>query len=143
MNILKLFKRTKPEIGPNQKLWFSYLHSGFYPQAREKLEGPQGFCCLGVACVAAENNGIHVYRSKLDNKIDGHLITQQMSTMKWLGLREKGPGKKFSFWYGFKKYTVHSDHIGIAKLNDRDKFSFSQIADIIEKHADKFFVEPK
>lgn len=34
-----------------KKEWTIALRSGKYPQGRRRLLGPEGYCCLGVACV--------------------------------------------------------------------------------------------
>lgn len=38
--------------------WISALRSGEYPQAKDALKTPSGYCCLGVLCELAVADGV-------------------------------------------------------------------------------------
>jgi len=77
----------------NMRLWVAGLRSGRFPQGRNRLKhrGRSGgfeYCCLGVACEIAKENGVEVveYREPGLVFFDGCDINLPLSVRRWLGL---------------------------------------------------------
>jgi hypothetical protein len=107
-------------LNQNAKQWVSALRSGEFKQARGALRGKDGYCCLGVACVVAERDGVSL---EADWDDMGYLLENVQA---WLGLRTKS-GALF---------------VGdsLARLNDSGQ-SFVEIADVIESEPEGLFFE--
>lgn len=95
--------------------WVAALRSGKYSQARQRMRGDQGYCCLGVLCDIIDPRG-------------------------WL---EPAPGvTSFSHqgeFYAPSKHlrkllpeSVNADFATFMSMNDDERKSFSEIADYIE-----------
>lgn len=117
----------------NIKKWVKALRSGMYLQGHQRLayldyEGVPRYCCLGVACEVAIENGLRlkvaadVYgeHTKTYNGSVGLLPTE---TMEWLGLPRFDP--KLDFGDGLV--------ISASKANDDRRFDFDTIANAIER----------
>lgn len=119
--------------------WIEALRSGEYQQTPQRLcslgeDGePLGYCCLGVACevyqkhekrLAVRNDQEEQYRF-YDN-CSG--VTPGV-VRDWLGLRNAHGGPD----------DVEST-ISLVELNDRDKKTFAEIADILEFDNGVYFV---
>lgn len=95
--------------------WANALRSGKYKQSFMLMQSYSGYCCLGVAC------DFFIHKSKIKYKngfISGILPYYQPNAPDWLK-------------------TISDDlllKIGISfvTLNDNNKYSFNEIADIIE-----------
>ena len=103
----------------NQQKWVAALRSGDYEQGRGSLQRGDKYCCLGVACVVAEINGVSV--TKFEGEIDGGGLWSQKAVKDWVGLSDK-EGRLIS-------------------ANDRDEWSFAEIADLIESNPSGLFVK--
>ena len=109
--------------------WVEALESGQYEQAREALvrkyreednedgyvvlDKPQ-YCCLGVACALAESDG--VAHDWVNKETEGDYLPEEV--MSWLGISSMDPvvdGHPLSHW------------------NDKEKYSFKQIARLIRE----------
>src|SRR6478752_3030143 len=96
--------------------WQEALLSGKYKQTRNVLNDGNGYCCLGVLC------DIVIDRFDLtldcDDFLVGELPEDQPNAPKWLD----------------KLNTDLNDRIGVSFdiLNDDNKFSFADIANVIE-----------
>lgn len=108
------------------KRWIAALRSGKYKQTVEQLQKSThgyetedcGFCCLGVLCDLAVDDGVDKWDtnslSMADCVIPDHIL-------KWSGLRTADgvvPGIKENLW----------------QMNDNMRKSFSEIAAVIEKN---------
>lgn len=126
---------TKP-----QQLWVNALRSGEYKQTTEQLnDGDGGFCCLGVLC-------------DLYEKETGNTFTKNEDGVYTYGeIRELGLALEYDYdavkkWAGLKsvngefRETDDDENTCLAELND-DGYSFFDIANVIEKEADKLFVK--
>lgn len=113
-------------LGPNQQKWVDALRSGEYEQGKEYLEDDNKYCCLGIACSIAEENGIAVNKN-IDGSLSGFTLRFQTQAQEWLGIIDD-----------IGRYQCTS----LARLND-DGSSFLEIADVIEKHAEELFSEPR
>jgi hypothetical protein len=113
-----------------RKLWVEALRSGDYPQTTGTLRDEHGYCCLGVACEIAVQNGVikpatatcglrYVY-----GYADGVL---PRSVKQWLGLATADGG--------FLTY----DRTSLARMNDAGA-PFEDIADVIEREPDGLVV---
>ena len=119
-------------LGPNQQKWVDALRSGQYKQARFVLHsqilhnGENSYCCLGVACVIAEQNGV-IVRRKFDEQLIGGSLYDQPDVLDWLKM------KTIVGTYGY------TDAKSLALCNDYEGMDFNQIADEIERNADTLF----
>ncbi len=110
--------------------WIAELRSGKHKQGRLTLHqideaGEHRYCCLGVACIVAEQHGIRVTRHKMYGTIAGAVLVdsseQNSATAEWLGLNGLGDSR-------------------CTTMNDSDGLSFAEIADVLESQtADRWF----
>ena len=122
-------------LTPNQKKWLEALESGEFKQTRGKLEDENGFCCLGVACVLAEKDGVQLWRKENDPFIWGGSLQDQLDVIKWLGIRDDT---------GAPKTRLPTDNlVALTSLNDDCEWNFKQIAEHIRKHPEEYFVDPE
>ena len=104
--------------------WIEALESGLYEQGRGQLvDHEDKFCCLGVACNVAIENGapLHWKYSK------GHYMI----------VAEKPRDKHHAFmnhqaleWYGLDDYFYQEEY---CSMNDQRKKTFKQIAGKLRK----------
>jgi len=104
------------------QLWTNALRSGEYKQIRSKLglEGV-GYCCLGVACEVAIQKGLAIERGVSVNggiNFGGSDCDLTATVMEW---------------YGFDNETVELEDTSALDLNDTEEYTFSQIADEVER----------
>jgi len=104
---------------PTKKIqqWTIALRSGAYPQTRGKLQDDDGYCCLGVAC------DVFIPREKLrinleNDFIIGTMPTNQPNAPIWL----KRISESFNYITELELYELNDDH----------KFTFDEIADLLE-----------
>jgi hypothetical protein len=119
--------------------WVTALRSGKYPQGKGQLKAiPKGsdvaeYCCLGVLCELAVEEGVLPAPTRGDR--EGMEVIFAYGTMdeaavlprevkKWAGLDSSNP-----------LLLVHPDKgpISAANLNDTQGYTFDQIADLIEQ----------
>lgn len=110
-----------------KKLWLEALRSGEYEQGRSALANTNDeYCCLGVLCQLAVNNGVPIKVKKVQSGLgpvksydDAKYLLPQ-SVQEWAGLESSNP-------------VVQGD-IGtnLADMNDR-RYSFDAIARVIEE----------
>src|SRR6267378_4900821 len=101
--------------------WIKILRNGEFKQIKGALENESGNCCLGVLCNMALIEGICDFtRINVEtiNAFDNAWVTLPCSVMKWAEIKTTDASFNFE---------------SLADINDQGK-SFSQIADIIEKH---------
>lgn len=66
------------------------LRSGAFRQTQYTLQDSTGYCCLGVACVIAEQNGVTVRRVAPGLPLIGcTLIPDQPDVQKWLDMSDR------------------------------------------------------
>ena len=111
--------------------WVAALRSGAYSQVTGALTyGGNGYCCLGVLCQMAanegathrfesEHGGVYTYGSSRDNADTAYL---PMDVRKWSGV-------------GTHRGYVSSIDCSLATLNDNGK-TFAEIADVIQTHVE-------
>lgn len=115
---------TEPQL-----LWLEALRSGKYTQTIGTLQDSKGFCCLGVACDVAEKASISVFKNG-EGMLTGGELGCQKAVKDWLGLTSD---------FGSSRDGNASS---LASVNDRYGYTFPQIAEYIEIHAEGFFVQP-
>ena len=136
---MKLFNRLykfftgKQRLGPNQKKWLEALRSGEYdqhndiPALHNKKDGIT-FCCLGVACEVAPQEGVQRYGPQYGHTCEGRIQGSelegfQQETLHWLAMHREG-----------EEHCIN--------MNDSLKATFREIADAIELHPQKYFNAP-
>jgi hypothetical protein len=95
--------------------WLEALRSGKYTQTTEILQDDCGYCCLGVLCKVAAEEGVDL--GTCDNGIlnGAELSIDQYDIYEWSGLNN---------------YTEKR----LMRLNDEKGQSFDDIADFIEEY---------
>jgi len=130
---------------PNQEImreWVRNLRSGEYEQGRGALNVDGNFCCLGVLCQMAADQGV-IAQPTLTRELVSTLPYVQYGTHT-VARYEHGattmPPQKVYEWAGIHSLPedfkdIESDLYGrrLADMNDSGK-TFAQIADIIEEH---------
>ena len=103
------------------ELWLQALESGKYKQGKEYLwTTGDGYCCLGVACVIAQENGVR--KIKIGQNIEELLPKTMCNFLKM----SADAGFKCPIDYNKKEYT------SLADLNDKG-ITFKTIAKIIRE----------
>lgn len=111
------------------KRWVRALRSGEFKQGFDALENSKGEnCCLGVLCNLALIEGVCDYdgaddETDTDATFDNKSGTLPESVQEWAGIKS-GDGEIPSI----RKWRY------LTAMNDNARFSFNQIANIIEKH---------
>jgi hypothetical protein len=101
-----------------KKKWVEALRSGEYKQAKGRLMKHGGYCCLGVLCKVAADEGIASGRD-----LERPYLTEQV--IQWADLDDiEGPDIMLPDLAGYDSLVTAND--GGA--------SFGRIADLIEKH---------
>lgn len=123
-------------MNARQKEWVAALRSGKYVQASGSLRKDDGYCCLGVACdLSGQGEWQKEPWSSGSTYKAWHFDHESTmlpdAVMDWLGMRdERG------------SYTKNGEtvaHSSLSMANDTG-YTFEQIADLIEAHADELFV---
>ena len=106
-----------------KKIWIDALRSGLYKQGKHQLRiSLDRFCTLGVLCnlhaqahpeIAAKQTNLYEYL--------GESYVLPVEAMKWAGLTGRGP-------------MVDTKIGTIPHLNDIEKMTFDEIADVIEEY---------
>lgn len=110
-----------------KRMWVDALLSGDYTQGSSALHnmGDNSYCCLGVLCVLAEEQGVTEGAPSMSKKHtawDKETMTPPVSVRAWAGLADANP------------MVVWGDRVvGLAQVNDNYQQSFQQIARIIEE----------
>lgn len=133
----------KPEIA--QK-WVEALRSGNYTQTTKTLRDDKGYCCLGVLCDLASQEGIGTWQapdspptsaSRIYRYVAGYAKYESNSSLipprvaKWAEMSEKNTGKNGSKG----SFLSDGNWTSLANLNDRGS-SFEDIAKVIEKEVE-------
>lgn len=100
--------------------WVAALRSGEYNQATGQLATETGYCCLGVACEVAKMHGVIQSYDPLQGGMPGTVAA-------WLGFENDGSGDGL-----LEEPPAGSEYRSLTSLNDINKWSFDQIADVIE-----------
>lgn len=116
----------------NIRKWIDALRSGEYEQGEYRLRVGDQFCCLGVACDVSGLGNWEIYDGVMPSEDDprseptyryepsGDIAFLPSDVRLWLGLE-----------YPTGDVKVESGMLSV--LNDRDRWTFAQIADAIEE----------
>ena len=113
--------------------WLEALRSGEYAQTTGALEkipatfadgSPGGLCCWGVLCRIAESEGV------VQHTLGG-------STILYDG-EDSFPPPSVQSWADLDPFTKYfldplDKHVSLADLNDGYKYTFNEIAEVIEE----------
>lgn len=108
------------------KLWVDALKTGKYKKGRLRLNNDnETFCCLGVLCELAMENGIELEKIIHDNGV----ITYDDSSVNL--------PDKVKEWAGIKTYLAEfGDRLCLSVLNDVNH-TFNEVIKAIEDNAEK------
>lgn len=106
------------------RLWTDALRSGKYQQATGKLKGDEGYCCLGVACMVAVENGLSLDLE--DEFSSAKNLNLPVAVGEWFGLFDIPDDPVI----GIDEYD---GVVYATQANDDLLWSFDQIADAIDK----------
>ena len=114
-------------MNDNMKKVVKALRSGEYSQTQETLQDENGYCCLGVMCAVFEKEtGRALKRKGATAYIYGGDLDAQKGVQEWVGLSsEEGDSE---------------DNTSLIQLNDCNGYTFSQIADFIEREPEGLLV---
>lgn len=134
---------AREEIIANRRRWIEALRSGEYKQCRGTLYDGTGYCCLGVAehlfNGEPEQHGRTYRFSDPTNPEDWSSSVLTNRTRRLLGFEADCP-ELFTLVLPEPEWDDGLEWVGIstslAELNDRYKFGFEQIADLIEERID-------
>ena len=106
--------------------WADALESGKYKQGRGKLRRGDKFCCLGVLCnLHAQAHPEIAAAQKKPGIYMGEVLGLSKEVAAWAGMDNSGLGE-FAF------ELDNAPNAGsLADLNDQDRFTFKQIAEVI------------
>jgi hypothetical protein len=109
--------------------WVKALRSGKYNQGRGKLnDGDENFCCLGVLCEIVKDT----FDIKVEEAFDNgrRYVYNKENTRDGIYLLPVGLSDKLGLCCADPQFL---DGVILSVLNDKDKYTFEQIADLIEK----------
>lgn len=120
-----------------RKAWVEALRSGEYKQGKQLLHADDRFCCLGVACKLAVEDGVIPQGEPLDpDEADSPFAYQGLTgwvpglVQQWLGLSAD-----------MGEYTARNGReTSLARRNDSG-LTFSRIAEIIESEPKGLFTD--
>lgn len=114
---------------PKKKIqkWIDALRSGKYKQGMYSLQGPNGYCCLGVACELFAPT----YRRDYLGYLEGGMPNLPSGAPEWLA----------AINHDFMRRGDPSGLTALVNLNDNDimvdgthftNFTFDEIADLLQ-----------
>lgn len=112
------------------KKWARELRSGKYAKGTDALNASGKFCCLGVLCELAIKNGVVVDKltdEDTDVTYDGEYGSLPVAVQEWAEMQSQD-----GFFYDEKGTQTKRKNLTI--VNDKMKYGFGRIADIIEKN---------
>lgn len=121
-------KMTTPEQAKiNRALWIKELRETEKNQCTNALHrlSDDSFCCLGIACEVAISNGVRLERGEYEGmeKYGENYGLLPPQVQDWLGLAtDSGVFQKRIDGKG-----------SLSQLNDYSRYTFKQIADIVER----------
>lgn len=150
---MKAVEGNEEELQARRRALVRALRSGQYSQAHRTLQvidperGPEGFCCLGVACEVAIAEGLELTRSK-DGSVMRYTGSWDSSTnvlphdaVTWYGFADENPYLKVpdevaadidNDEFRFEHDSREQTHFAAAELNDDYGFTLTQIGDCFE-----------
>ena len=115
---------TPEEQKQHRADWCAALESGDYQQAHMGLRDDRGFCCLGVACdVFFRKTGQGEWRRKRLATVTGSSYTLSRSSSVL--------PDRIRHYFGLRTPTGDYGTQSLTGLNDTEKWTFADIAEII------------
>lgn len=109
----------------NVRKWVDALRSGKYKQGLGALQILDNYCCLGVACSVAEKNNCKFPKTVINNQYifgtEEKIGILPHEVRNWLELDNSSP-----------EIVYNTRKVPLVCLNDVEKLSFNEIADLIE-----------
>ena len=105
--------------------WVAALRDGGFEQTDGILQDGTGYCCLGVLCVLAEEDGVYV--EKAGGRISGGALSEQLDVRVWSGAFYVGKLVEMN-----DKLNAYEEHEAMSHTHN-----FKAIADHIDKHWEK------
>ncbi len=128
-----------------KKRWVDALRSGSYDQDKNLLATSDGYCCLGVLCEIAVQDGVvfkenGIYTSAEDH-YDYSFEELPEAVQHWAGLSEmdysENPLTDVEYTYTNSdiaiKRPADRKNAHLSELNDDMGYNFDQIADVIDR----------
>ncbi len=114
-------------------LWLKGLESGRFPQGKGALLRDSRYCCLGVACAVAMEQGV-VMELTVNDMLKKTLFNDQANYLPkvvcdWLEVSEEDRPGSWDICLPFKDRKGNT--ITLTVLNDLAELTFAQIADVI------------
>lgn len=132
-------------MNDNAKKWVKSLRSGEYKQGFGELRHDDTYCALGVACDLAVKDGVipapkaECYTHPADNYNRVHVLYCYGKDGNYTQLPVK-----VCIWLGLESQYGSYPGCSVSSLNDGERKTFAEIADIIESEPDGMFVpEPR
>lgn len=119
-------------MNENARKWAEALRSGKYKQGRNTLRYSDEFCCLGVACDIAIENGVALTVAQDEYgewTYGGKADVLPPSVQEWLCLRTANAAPKGE---------IEGEHESLAGYNDGGG-TFEEIAAVIESEPEGLF----
>jgi hypothetical protein len=137
---------TADVLTPAQRAWVDDLRSGKFKQTFGILtqvndDGSRSHCCLGIACERAVAEGIIP---------PGQVLAQDQDALTYVGEDDDEVSvallgsPAIRDYFGFKDENPHfttpdGDRIYLSDLNDSGRYTFEDIADLVEANAAELF----
>lgn len=117
-----------------KKLWTDALRSGAYEQGVGYLNYENKFCCLGVLCEVAMQNGCTVNKQEDEDRKGMYVYDNATAfvpnrVVHWAGLNDVS----VHIVSGCSVRLPNYDNENLTTINDRGA-SFNEIADLIEQY---------
>lgn len=118
--------------------WVNALRSGEYQQTKNWLVRENGYCCLGVLCEIAVQDGVVIeeaggYTSVEDND-DRSYEDLPKAVQHWAGLDSENPLSDVEFAGPDSEYRATRQKFAyLSELNDDMDYDFERIAEVIDR----------
>jgi hypothetical protein len=137
-------------VEPNKarlRLWVEGLRSRRFAQTDQKLADSEGYCCLGVACEIAIENGLDLEKEQSEDgdwRYGDDFVLLPLKVADWYGF-PGGLGDKTNPIIGVYDEDIDpeddeyegfgiGDRLDATDANDELHWNFEKIANTIEEH---------
>src|SRR5271170_1949774 len=137
-------EQVKPELTELQREWVTALRSGEYAQGYGKLApAAGGYCCLGVLCEILVKKGVLTKSKEVNNPASYVGSDTTRGEYRSDSYLTKIAQDLVGLTTGDGEYRINDGPLfagtSLTSANDSERFSFSQIADIIESKPEGLF----
>lgn len=116
--------------------WIKALRSGKYKQGTGCLRKGDEYCCLGVLCEVLDLDFIPIYAEDDLEGIEG--VEREIDNKILYGIQGNEGGIPYSL-LEIMKLEINQDYF--VELNDGQKLSFEEIANVLESDRGELFSE--